>query len=122
MTEVQIQNALSLFFSHKKNGYIYLIKNNDSGLFKIGITKDLKRRFRQLETQSGCSLRLVFAGLFLDDDTPVNETEKVLHNKYKDRKKIGEWFNLTREDILQIRNYILSLDFEDIIEDLKYVQ
>ena len=88
--------------------HLYVIKNNDNGLYKIGITKNIRQRFAQLKTQSGCDLVLIFDILFeqgFDERTGV--AEKYLHEYFKDKrpKGKGEWFNLNLRDLVKIRTW-----------------
>ena len=75
---------------------IYLFKTEDSGKYKIGLTKgNVKKRLKQLQTANGERLVLVysyktkFPGLI----------EKSLHRHYRDRHMIGEWFELNENDV-----------------------
>jgi hypothetical protein len=84
--------------------YVYVILNQDSGLFKIGITNNLKERFRQLKNQSGANLHLL---LSLGCERGYDERNKVLeswlHEQYKPKRVVGEWFKLTPRDLVEIR-------------------
>lgn len=78
---------------------IYLIDANIPGenRFKIGITseKRLQSRIKQLQTGASSELRLCntyktkYASLI----------EKTLHRNYQSKKLIGEWFELTNQDV-----------------------
>jgi predicted GIY-YIG superfamily endonuclease len=84
--------------------HLYVIKNNNTGLYKIGITKNIRQRFAQLRTQSGCDLNLTFNILFeqgYDEITSI--AEKYLHEYFKDKRVKGEWFNLNPRDLVKIR-------------------
>ena len=88
--------------------HLYVIKNNNTGLYKIGITKFIRQRFAQLRTQSGCDLTLIFDILFeqgYDERTAI--AENYLHQYFKDKrvKGKGEWFNLNPRDLVKIRTW-----------------
>ena len=100
------------------NGYVYAIQNEDNGKIKIGITKDLKRRFGQLRTQSGCNLKLLIAGVFLDQDEPIKNVEKLMHTQFKEQRKIGEWFELNEEQKKELTNLFWTFDLEEIVENI----
>tara|TARA_R100001460_G_scaffold46103_1_gene83529 strand:+ start:35 stop:376 length:342 start_codon:yes stop_codon:yes gene_type:complete len=78
-----------------QNQAIYIIKNVNTSYYKIGISKNIHRRLRQLELQSGCKLQLTDWYL-LDTNNPLKakDIEQKLHSKYKKFNVIGEWFNL----------------------------
>jgi len=75
---------------------VYLI-NADDDRFKIGITteKGLATRVKQLQTGSSAELCLIttyktkYASLI----------EKTLHRQFQSKKIIGEWFQLTPQEV-----------------------
>lgn len=79
---------------------IYLINGGDDR-FKIGITseKRLQQRIKQLQTGSSCELYLVttyksnFATLI----------EKALHREYWSKHLVGEWFELSSENVVSFK-------------------
>ena len=40
-------------------GYVYLIEDVDNNRYKIGVTKDLDNRLRNLQTGNSCELKLL---------------------------------------------------------------
>jgi len=78
-----------------KEGYVYLIQDIRSGLYKIGITKNMEKRMKQLGV--GDSAKLIDS-VFSPD---AREREKQLHKKYKDaRLPQTEYFNIGYEPSL----------------------
>lgn len=75
--------------------YIYLINQNDTSLYKIGISKDIEKRLKSLQTGSGISLILMKSFL----TTNSFKLESSLHAYYKLKKVNSEWFELTLEDV-----------------------
>ena len=66
-----------------------MLLNPTTGDVKIGHSKNLRERWRTLETQSGT---LLFPLLLWD--TPRREAaEKWLHSELDSHRKLGEWFN-----------------------------
>jgi len=95
-----------------QHGYLYVIYNEITNLFKIGVTNDIKERHRQLERISGCNLHVYFIVYFeccFDEKKEI--AESYLHNYFKDKrvKKLGEWFRLDGRDLAKIR-YWASID------------
>lgn len=74
-------------------GYIYIINQRGSHLYKVGRTKNTKRRIKQLQT--GNPKELVYKKFFsYKGKEHINNVEKHLH-KWLDKNKIkSEWFYL----------------------------
>jgi hypothetical protein len=75
---------------------IYLI-NGDDNRYKIGITseKRLSTRIKHLQTGSSCELRLIYSY----NTKYASLIEKALHRQYQSKKLIGEWFELSNEEV-----------------------
>lgn len=80
-------------------GWVYFIACHETGRIKIGFTKgDPIKRVRALQT--GCSTEL---GLIAQHPgTP--ETERLLHERFKERRLHREWFQISDE----LRAYIID--------------
>jgi len=97
-------------------GFVYLIGESDNeGKYKIGSTraKDINTRMKQLQTGNSSSL---FLKSYYETDKPF-KLETMLHNKFKEKNIIGEWFEMNAEDIMafneicdKYQNIINSLD------------
>ena len=80
---------------NSKEGHVYLIQDIRSGLYKIGITKNMEKRMKQLGV--GDTAKLI-DDIFVPD---AREREKELHKKYKDaRLPQTEYFNIGYEPSL----------------------
>jgi len=75
-------------------GVIYLLKSID--LYKIGRTKNFKKRFRTYKTENPHGVRLIFKKETLD----CQRIEKMLLEKFKDKQVRGEWFKLNRQEFI----------------------
>ena len=83
------------------SGWLYLIRNGD--LYKIGITKNLKNRMRQLKPDN------VIAKLYTSDFLKL---ESELHKRYKKfRIPQTEYFRLKDYHLKEIKQRISKLDF-----------
>lgn len=71
--------------------YIYLIKNSEESYYKIGVSKDPKKRIKELNT--GNSAKLLLVDMFETDY--AYKIEGTLHRKYSYLKKHLEWFDLS---------------------------
>ena len=79
-----------------KKGFVYLICDPSTDLFKIGLTTGkLENRLKKLQTGNGTELHLV---TFHKTEYPY-KIEKMLHNHFSNKKELGEWFNLDTDDI-----------------------
>lgn len=78
-------------------GFIYVIKCND--LHKIGKSKQVTKRIEKFETIYPHDLEVVFVAKVND----MHGAECYLHSKFSSQRIKGEWFNLTPNDVDQIR-------------------
>jgi hypothetical protein len=79
-------------------GYVYLIGEIENpGRYKIGSTrgKSVAKRLKQLQTGSSSELYVKDA---VETDHPF-KLEKMLHNHFKSSNLIGEWFELSEDDV-----------------------
>ena len=86
----------------EKKGIVYLVKNG--GFFKIGVTRNLKKRLNTMQTSTPFCLHLICAD---EVDTPL-EIEHTLLHRYKDKRFRGEWFELSSIDVDWVKNYIVK--------------
>lgn len=77
--------------------HIYLIRSDINGHYKIGITSNIRRRMRQLQTAQSSSLTLIDS---FESKFP-NKVETTLHNLYSYCKLSGEWFDLSVKEIAE---------------------
>ncbi|MCP3659156.1 MAG: GIY-YIG nuclease family protein [Bacteroidetes bacterium] len=74
-------------------GFVYLIKHDKD--YKIGRTKDVGKRKYDLGLILPKDIEEIHE-IRTDDPAGI---EKYWHNKFKDKRGKGEWFNLTSQDI-----------------------
>jgi hypothetical protein len=97
-------------------GYIYLIGEiGNENRYKIGSTrcKDINKRLKQLQT--GNSEELYIKESF--ETTHPFKLETMLHNRFKSSNLIGEWFELSNDDVRAFKGVCESL--QKIIDSLK---
>lgn len=92
-------NVYSLFNQEVSKGYVYIIKQEDQHLYKIGYTQnsDISQRRSQLQTGNPVNLEVV--GSF---QCVGSVTEKALHSLFSEYRKTGEWFGLSPQDVKNI--------------------
>jgi len=77
-----------------KHTHLYVISAGD--LFKIGITNNIERRMKALQTGNPHPLQLEY----LDERKNPQKAEKYLHREFQKNHVHGEWFeNITLKDI-----------------------
>ena len=94
-----------LMDSEHKTSVVYFIRNKYNGLLKIGKTNDLQRRINEIES--------CFNFLGLDTNELAVEAisycpygmnngkvETYYHNLFKEKRKIGEWFDVSYDELL----------------------
>ena len=74
--------------------YVYLIKSEESGLYKIGVSKNPNTRLKQLQTGNGDKLKLLEK--FQTDH--AFKVESAMKNTYSYLRKNGEWFELSLKE------------------------
>lgn len=71
----------------------YIIEDEHTHLFKIGRSKDIANRYKTLQSTAPL-LKLIMKS--------ENDCEKILHEKFKDKRVRGEWFKLEEPDLILI--------------------
>jgi hypothetical protein len=79
---------------------VYLIRA-ENGLVKIGCSTGIERRLMYLQT--GTPHELTLLGV-IETDHP-RELERQLHKRFADRRRRGEWFELSEDEIISARAY-----------------
>ena len=101
LRNVPVDNYENLPQLWQPEGYVYVIKDLDSGNYKIGYTSHLQHRIRKLqETASG---ELKYVHIMRSND--ARATEQYLHAKYNSVRirPDWEWFRLNKTQLQEIR-------------------
>lgn len=77
----------------------YLMRDNKTGFYKIGYSKNPSYRERTLQSEKPDVTLLFYCDTFL---------EKELHNKFKNNRVRGEWFDLSADNVLDIYGIMAS--------------
>jgi predicted GIY-YIG superfamily endonuclease len=88
---------------------IYIFEAENKGLYKIGVSKNAKKRVKQVQT--GCPFKLKIKETF--DSKYAYKIESNIHRKLRNGKSpifeteeefIGEWFELDEEFLSNFKN------------------
>jgi hypothetical protein len=85
---------------------VYLISDQETGLFKIGVSVDVNNRIAALINGSGRNLLLLKSW---NCKIYASVIERALHQKFIEHRTRGEWFHLTK-DAVQALSAIDNLD------------
>jgi hypothetical protein len=100
---------------NEEAGFIYCL-HDQQGHYKIGLTKNLTQRIKQLSTQPPFKLTLICAFRVVN----ASKYESILHLKYDAQRLNGEWFELSAEDVATLirehagKDFITEKDLEAI--------
>jgi hypothetical protein len=84
--------------------YVYVLATEDFKFIKIGTTKSIKQRIRNI--QSGCPFPLNFWTCIR---TPkAKEVEKYLHSAYSKYRTNGEWFCLPDNKLDELLKFTIN--------------
>jgi predicted GIY-YIG superfamily endonuclease len=99
--------------------YVYLITNN-LNQYKIGISKNPKRRIKELQTGNDSNLFIVNQ---YKSEKHYKKIETALHHTYKHCNVINEWFELTNDqasmfisECIKIENNLIFMDENKIVD------
>lgn len=84
-----------------ENG-LYIIKNNENNLIKIGITQNISQRIRGLKTTfNHCGIPCDLELLYYVQDVDNVKLEKHLHKYFKDNNSMNEWFEINPNIVIE---------------------
>jgi hypothetical protein len=81
---------------------------NSMSLYKIGISVDPKRRCNDIRLASGIHTEILKT---FDTTNEARLVEQSLHRHFSSKRKEGEWFRLTKEDLQDIAKTVAQVDF-----------
>lgn len=81
------------------SGYVYFMRNETTGLIKIGYSQNIKVRRKALSRETKANI--VYLGCVLG----TRDTERTMHNRFQAHRVGGEWFHCDDEIIGYIQEY-----------------
>lgn len=88
---------------------IYLIRCGESNFYKIGTSYTPEKRIRTL--QIGCPYSLILVYKLSPTLLTPAEMENMLHKKLWDKRKQGEWYKLTKDEVKRVIELLSLLAF-----------
>lgn len=102
--EFDVKKYISSHRILKEKGWVYVIGNDEFGLYKIGMTtRTPDERLKEFVPKLPFETTIIAT---IPTLKPM-ELEAQLHNKYKDKRTNGEWFELSEGDVMYIRSMSL---------------
>ena len=95
--------------------FIYVLKSNE--YYKIGITKDIAKRMRELQTGNPIKHLFVCSSFF--EDAP--RFERLLHEAFAQYRVEGEWFELPPEKLEELIEILKNKNFIEQVSPLDNV-
>ena len=93
-------------FKEKVNYYFNYIFKDDRGNYKIGISNNYLVRLDTIKLQNPSTKLVMKIGVIGGKESELKEiaeaTERELHERFKNKRIYGEWFRLTKKDIVRI--------------------
>ena len=87
--------------SSENVGYVYLIKHGNRNEYKIGMTKNPIRREGELRLELPEKIKPIH---YIETDDPSG-IEQYWHNRFSDKRKEGEWFSLSSNDVKAFKRW-----------------
>jgi hypothetical protein len=82
-------------------GYVYMLRHGSRNEFKIGKTKNILRREGEITIELPELAKPVH---YIETDD-IAGVEKYWHNRFKEKRKNGEWFNLSSADVQAFKKW-----------------
>ncbi|MFZ1938792.1 MAG: GIY-YIG nuclease family protein [Terracidiphilus sp.] len=91
---VEVDEAQITPKNQSASGYVYLVKSGK--LYKIGWSENHWRRKSELHKQAPEGITEIHTIAAIDDPVGI---ERYWHERFKEKRQHGEWFDLSAEDI-----------------------
>ena len=85
-----------------KKQYLYIL--SDGTYYKVGISNDYNKRFRNIQT--GNAKKVLPLWIFKCED--AGYLEKIIHKAFFDKKIQGEWLTFSFEELKYLRGWLMK--------------
>jgi len=83
--------------------HLYFINKLGTDTYKIGITNNLSRRLRELQTSNDCPLVIHYTIEYKTRKEAL-DNEKIIHKSLLSKKIFIEWYELSSRDVGSIES------------------
>ena len=97
--QVKIFLTQQTIYPNLKRQQVYILKNTITNMIKVGVTNDIKRRLSELQNASGCEINVEYLAPKSDN---AQQIESFIHKKLSAKRGIGEWFNVSVEEAINV--------------------
>jgi Rha family phage regulatory protein len=97
--------------SNGKRNFVYIIGNKDNDYLKIGVSNNVDKRLKQLQTGAWSKLELLYQSMVCSNGFDV---EANIHALFKDKKVLGEWFDIELNEainLIESDNFTLKSEY-----------
>jgi len=88
-------------YENQSKGYVYLVRHGNRNEYKIGCTNNPIRREGEISIELPDKMLPVH---WIETDDPYG-IEKYWHSRFAKKRKNGEWFNLSGEDVRAFKRW-----------------
>ena len=85
---------------------VYLMKDNNNNLYKIGVSNNPQKRLKTFQTGNAGDVELIYE---IECDSP-HIVEGTLHKYFRTYKVKNEWFDLDNEVVNNFKNLCLKVN------------
>jgi hypothetical protein len=109
----RFDNARKVNSAKFPDGFIYIIKSNESDLYKIGVSNKPKRRIRDI----AAVLPFEIETIFLQHYDDVYSLEKLIHDTLIINRVRREWFNSYPDDMIKLVSILKEIREKEVKEN-----
>jgi hypothetical protein len=114
--DYRVMNARKRNKEKYPNSDIYIFKMDKLGLYKIGVSQNINRRIKDINSANPYSVNLYYS-LSVNN---AYDLEYLIHNKYEGSALQNEWFELTDKMLSEVIDVISEWQKQPIRSSLQY--
>ena len=95
----------------EETNYVYILRSGNTNNFKIGVSKNIENRIKQLQTGAGIELELIYKSMICSNAFSI---EKDVHKHFEEYRTFGEWFKINPTiviNFLEQQTFVLKSEF-----------
>jgi Rha family phage regulatory protein len=100
-----------------KRNFVYVLSNSDNGYLKVGVSSNVDKRIKQLQTGSWAELSVEYRSMVCSNSFDIEST---VHEKLRSKRVRGEWYDVSISDAIsliesedhQLRTPLLKVYYE----------